>query len=306
MMRAEPVRRNELEAALQLIFQHLPANESAVRVANAMELVRQGDMDREGILVVRRGATILGAIVCTTTPGAGGLVWPPQARADCAQVAVEDSLVRAAITRLEKRGAKLAQALLAGSDNHLGPALTRNGFTHVTSLWYLRHNLELAEPLLRSSVRLEYQSYAACDRGLFHRTLLATYEATMDCPEVNNVRTIDDIIEGHKSQGIHDPTRWQLAWHEGAPIGVLVLTEVPEWEGWDLAYLGVVPQARGRGLGRELTLKAIYEAKIAEQSQLTLSVDARNRPAWHLYQKSGFEPFDQREVYLAILNTPLE
>jgi hypothetical protein len=28
-------------------------------------------------------------------------------------------------------------------------------------------------------------------------------------------------------------------------------------------------------------------------------VDARNRPAWDLYCRVGFEPFDQREVFLA-------
>jgi ribosomal protein S18 acetylase RimI-like enzyme len=29
-------------------------------------------------------------------------------------------------------------------------------------------------------------------------------------------------------------------------------------------------------------------------------VDGRNRPAWGLYRSVGFEPFDRREVYLAV------
>jgi ribosomal protein S18 acetylase RimI-like enzyme len=46
--------------------------------------------------------------------------------------------------------------------------------------------------------------------------------------------------------------------------------------------------------------KALREARAARVARLTLAVDARNRPAWNLYQKLGFEPYDQREVYLAI------
>jgi ribosomal protein S18 acetylase RimI-like enzyme len=46
--------------------------------------------------------------------------------------------------------------------------------------------------------------------------------------------------------------------------------------------------------------KAILEARVAEAPQLTLSVDVRNRPAWELYRRLGFEPFEQREVFLAV------
>ena len=87
-------------------------------------------------------------------------------------------------------------------------------------------------------------------------------------------------------------------------IGVLLLTDVPEWRGWDLAYLGVVPEARGRGLGRQLAIKALRAARSGGATQLTLAVDARNFPAWHLYARLGFEAFDNREVYLNIPCSP--
>ena len=146
------------------------------------------------------------------------------------------------------------------------------------------------------SVRFEYETYAACDRAVFHATLLRTYQHTLDCPEVNGVRTVEEIIEGHRNQGVHDPNRWWLAWHERTPVGVLLMTEMPEWGSWDVAYVGVVAAARGRGFGRELTLKALYEARAAAQTQVTLAVDARNEPAWDLYRAAGFEAYDQREV----------
>jgi ribosomal protein S18 acetylase RimI-like enzyme len=68
----------------------------------------------------------------------------------------------------------------------------------------------------------------------------------------------------------------------------------------DLVYLGVVPEARGRGLGYELTCKAMFEAKAAGAQELTLCVDARNTPARRIYDQLGFVEFDRRDVFLAL------
>jgi len=64
----------------------------------------------------------------------------------------------------------------------LAAPLERNGFRHITRLWYLRHNLELSADLLGTQERLTYTTYADGDRGLFERTLLRTYEQTLDVP----------------------------------------------------------------------------------------------------------------------------
>jgi ribosomal protein S18 acetylase RimI-like enzyme len=201
---------------------------------------------------------------------------------------------------LRERGAKLAQALLVRDDTHLAAPLERNGFDHITSLWYLRHDLELPVGPFSTPQQLTYVTYKHTDARLFRQTLARTYEQTQDCPEVNGVRTLDEIVEGHRSQGTHDTERWWLALAAGRPVGVLLLTDVPEWDGWDVSYVGVVPEVRRRGLGRELMCKALFEARTAEVSQLTLSVDARNQPACELYRRLGFEIYDEREVYLAI------
>jgi ribosomal protein S18 acetylase RimI-like enzyme len=113
---------------------------------------------------------------------------------------------------------------------------------------------------------------------------------------------LQEVVEGHQAQGTHDPEHWWLAWQAGHAVGVLLVAEMSEWQGWDISYVGVIPEARGRGIGRALTLKALHEARAAGATQVTLAVDTRNRPAWNLYLDVGFEPFDRREVYLAIWN----
>jgi ribosomal protein S18 acetylase RimI-like enzyme len=296
----EPARTDELAAAFRLAFQHLSAGDRDTRVRTALELIGHHELDPAGVLVVRGDSGLLGSIVSSTVPGASGLVWPPQVGPAADRATVEDALVQAATRWLAAQGAKLMQALLGGRDVALAGPLERNGFTHITRLWYCRHTLELSADLLGIEERLTYVTYGAGDRELFHRTLLRTYEQTLDCPEVNGVRTVEEVIAGHRCQGAHDPERWWLAFNGGQPVGVLLTTAMPEADGWDLSYLGVAREARGQGVGRQLARKALLEACAAEATQLLLSVDARNRPAWDLYRRLGFEAYDHREVYLAI------
>jgi ribosomal protein S18 acetylase RimI-like enzyme len=296
----QPARSPELVPAFRLIFRHLSAQDRETRIANALRLMHQNELDPSGLLVAQGPQGLLGAIICQPVPGASGLVWPPQAVTDAAAAEVEDLLIRHASAWLRQHGAKLAQAMLPPKEAYLAAPLLRNGFAHVTDLWYLRHNLDVPQHLLLESEGLTYQTYANGDPNLFHRTLVRTYEQTLDCPEVNGVRDIQEIITGHRAQGLHDPQRWWLALDLGRPVGVLLLAEMPECEGWDLAYVGVVPEARRRGFGRGLVRKALVAAHQGDANQLTLSVDVRNRPAWDLYTSLGFQPYDQREVYLAV------
>src|SRR5947209_4426696 len=73
-----PARANELAPALRLIFRNSPAEERDARVANALEMIRQGSLDAAGVLVARGLSGLRGAMVCSSIPGAAGLVWPPQ------------------------------------------------------------------------------------------------------------------------------------------------------------------------------------------------------------------------------------
>jgi ribosomal protein S18 acetylase RimI-like enzyme len=290
----------EREAAFGLLFRQLPEPYRQERIANALRLVEAGEIDPGGVLVARGPGGLLGALVCVPLPGAGGLVWPPQVVPCGERDLIEDRLLEHGLTWLRRRGAKLAQALLTVPEQPLGPVLERNGLAHVTALWYMRRSLDLPTAYVRAPQRLTYRSYAAGDPALFHQTLLRTYEGTLDCPELNGVRTLEEILEGHRAQGLHEPARWWLALEGGQPVGVLLLVELPDWDAWDVAYVGVVPEKRGQGWGRELMRKALCSGREAAAGQITLSVDARNRPAWSLYRGLGFEPFELREVYLVV------
>jgi mycothiol synthase len=296
----EPARTQELPAAFRLLFQHLSPSDRQGRIDNALALVERGELDPAGLFVLRGRGGLMGAVLALALPGACGLVWPPQCAPNGNRAALEDALLQRAADWLRSRNVKVAQALLSPEESTRADALPRNGFAHVTHLWFLRHDLAPIPQLLNPPFSLEYRSYAPSDASLFHQTLQRTYENTLDCPELNNARSVEEVVAGHRGPERFNPELWRLALADGDPVGVLLLADWHETGDWETSYVGVVPEARRRGFGRELMHKALAEARAAAAFYLTLSVDARNRPAWDLYQSLGFEPFDRREVFLAV------
>jgi len=295
-------RPDERLAALRIFFQHVFPAQLEARVANASALIARGELPPEGLLICRGGDVILGAITALPMAGAAALIWPPQVVNGVPPQAVEDALIRSAIAWLRQRGAKFAQALLAKTDvAHVQP-LQRHGFQHITTLLHLDRELgnDYQGPI--PAARLRCEPYTACDQRLFDKLLLASYEQTLDCPELNDLRTADDILAGYRAVPGSRLDRWWLVWHGTTPVGVLIMMPFQEPPAWEMAYVGLAPAARRQGFGRELTLQAMRQAWADGADRMTLTVDARNQPACGLYESLGFVEFDRREVYLAIFH----
>lgn len=289
----------ELPEALALLFQHLPEDDRCARLRQAEAQLGQGDWRAEELLAAHdEKGELCGVMVCTALPGASGLCWPPQVRPGDNKEALEDQLVQASLAKLRGGGAKLAQAFLWPEDTFLARPLERNGFHQVTQIEQLRHSLQgLDFPVLPT--KLTYQTYAD-NPDLFAKVLERSYEGTLDCPELNGVQTIDEILAGHRGQGEYRPDCWWLAYLADQPVGVLLLT-VRDQDSWEIAYLGVVPEARRQGCGRQLVQLALENSCKNGARQLTLSLDARNVPARRLYEGMGFSLVGWREVYLCFL-----
>lgn len=289
-----PARPGERADALRLAFGHLDPDEIRRRSAAALAMIDAGEFDPDGLLVSRSDDRLDGAMIAVALSGRGGAVWPPAASSD----KVADTLVAAASVWLRDQGVRVAQALLDTSELQSAKPLIRAGFVHLTSLLHLRHELELATDWLGRPERLGFAAYGDVEPRQFADVLSATFEESLDCPEVSGARTAAESVEAHH------PTNapwgpWWLADRHGLPVGVLLLNPSDEG-GWNVAYVGVVPQARRRGHGRELMRKALFEAKAAGVPWLDLAVDARNGPARALYHSLGFELVERKEVVLAV------
>ena len=179
----------------------------------------------------------------------------------------------------------------------------------VTELLYLERDtkIPLTLPLQASQTdagsmpQLQWRSFNHAHEAEFRTILQATYASSLDMPELEGLRSLDDVIEGHRATGRFVPERWRLGQVPGEPDAavVLLLAEIPDRDVWEVVYLGLTEAARGRGLGRAAIQQALDLAR-PHVSRLELAVDLRNHPATRLYEAAGFIPFDRRSVHLAI------
>jgi ribosomal protein S18 acetylase RimI-like enzyme len=293
---ARSARLDEFGAAFRLLFGTLAPEVRDQRCLLGLYLIARGELDPHGLLVVPTGDGLGGAMLCQRLPGAAGVVWPPGVPPGPDRSQTEDVLCRESLTWLRQGGAKLAQGLLSDEEIPLAGPLVRHGFERITDLWELRHDLAEVPP----APELTCRTWDKVDRTVFQDTLLLTYEGSRDFPELTGSRTTAEIIAGHQGGGVFDPESWWLAFDGNRPVGVLLLTEMPDGRNWDVSYVGVVPAARRRGLGRALMQKALAEARAAGAPALTLSVDERNAPARQLYRSLGFQPLERRVAYLRL------
>jgi mycothiol synthase len=287
----------EWRQALALALAHVPDADRETRVANAIILLNTGELDPDGVLVAVADHRLVGAQVSVRLRGASGLVWAPSVTEAPDGAAIADALLQAALAWLRGKGARFVQALLDPDAGATSEPLVGAGFHHVTDLFYLRRGLDEITPLAPSA-GLHIDTYSDANAALFEATLLRTYEGSRDCPELDGLRSGAEILDGHRAQGVWRPETWWLAFQDGQPAGVCLLTELEDGAGWDLSYLGVVPQFRGRGLGQTLTLHALHAARALGASEIMVAVDARNTPALALYHAAGFRRTGVKAVYL--------
>ncbi len=281
----EPAHVDEIAPALRILFRHFAPLEAERRIENALLLSQMGQLSTDGLFVVRDNAGLVGAVFCMPMAGASGMLWPPQVLDRALQPTVEDLLLSHAVSWLGNRGIKLVQVLLSPEESREAAALERHRFRHITHLWHLIHDLKGALPHLRQP-RLLYDAFDPAQPSVFEQTLLRTYEGTLDCPEVAGVRTVSEVLDCHRAQGVFDPDRWWLLRENGDPVGVVVIMEQPENRDWEIVYFGIVPEARRRGLGREAMIRVLHQARQLGRSRVELSVDGRNTPARALIVRS--------------------
>lgn len=121
--------------------------------------------------------------------------------------------------------------------------------------------------------------------------LESTYVDTMDCPGLAGMRATSDVLDGHFGSGARR-RHWFIARENGTARGVCLLNTSPgtpnEGSSAELAYFGVAPAARGRGIARAMLAVGLHACSAARIASVTLAVDSRNTPAKKLYESNGF------------------
>lgn len=316
--RVMPCPAGDRPAALEVLYRRMPGSIRGLLIEEVLQDARNGELDLSGLWVARvRTGRIVGALMTQALAGRAAAVWPPEVRPSWRRGALAAQLVRSALDDLAARGYRLAQAALDESASpEAARDLIRGGMPRVTELLYLAR--ETATPLPPQvnehkpgvsdhgsggpDIDFDWRPYDPAIAEEFRAILQATYTGSLDMPELEGTRTLEDILAGHQAAGQFLPERWQIGRIPGEPeaAAVLLLTEAHARGSWEVIYLGLTPAARGRGLGRKVIQHALDLAR-DHVPTLELAVDLRNTPAVRLYRRTGFIPRDRRAVHLAIL-----
>lgn len=278
--------------ALELVLRYVSSRTRGEQVARLVSAARSGRISLDGLLIARRGNELAGAVWTQRQPGRVASLFPPvAARADL-QDCVE-ALLAAAIEQLSAEDIQLAQSLLKDDAGEDAALLLRHGFHRLADLLYM---VSLAKdfPTAAPASDLQFVPAPADDERRLAAICERTYEGTLDCPPLNGVRSSADVLAGYRAIGSHQPSLWSIARVDGADVGCLLLADHPDDDQCEIVYAGLVPEARGRGLGVTLTRHAQWQTGQLGRARLVLAVDSANAPAIAAYSAAKFIVWDRR------------
>lgn len=237
------------------------------------------------------------------------------------EIAPIAQLVQVVLDSIRGLGVDLAQALVDPSETRQIEVFHHGGMNRLAELSYLERptptgpaRTPVVWPADLTIERWNHQAVgsgspagtpigSASARAELIETLERSYVGTLDCPSLAGLRRGEDILEGHLHSGTYEPTLWSLLrFRDGRAAGVCLFnstTNAAAGSGsLELVYFGLVPEARGRGLGRLLLQHGLDGLRGRRESTVMLAVDDRNEPAHRIYREAGFRVRFRRIAFI--------
>jgi ribosomal protein S18 acetylase RimI-like enzyme len=228
-----------------------------------------------------------------------------------ADAGLEASLVEAMLARCrEEQAAGTAAEVVVESgcmrgDEGTDRALRDAGFEHERTFWRMERSLRPTAPDPGNppgGVAVRAAQDDDRDRALLHRLFTESFAQHWGTVH----RTEDEWWERLRSGVGLDSSQWWISEVNGEPAGFLMgdASRAADGGGY-LRYLGVLEQARGRGVAKHLLRLAFAEHARRGWEWVQLTVDTGNvtgAPA--LYASVGMEPVEVIDLYRLVLIAP--
>lgn len=325
---AMPVTDDLLLPALGALFGALPPDDRRLTILALLEEARVGRVSLEHLLVVRDGPTptsdadigdtgrIRAVGWAIVQAGQTAYLYPPVLAGDpVAGTLLMTELCR----RMDGAGVLACQCLAQVDDPLLRETLLPHGFVDGGRMTALSRDLSKPVPVppQRDVIAIPYELKS---RDRFARMLDQTYLGSFDFPELGLVRGGHNALDAHATMG-SDTNGWWLFHDRSArqDVAVLLTADQPEasdpTQGSDrggghrdgtmeLVYLGVAPEARGRGWGRWMVHTSLHQARARGRRCASTSVIDVNVYAEKIYLSLGFTKQGESQVYLRLAPSP--
>lgn len=269
------------------------------RAADLLASLGTRPQDNSFLISAYDAGRLVSACLVVSSPGASALVYAPSGREVGFHLEATIAVLRAVQEEARDRGLVLLESLLPPDACDLRLGLKQAGFRHLTRLLYFRRGRSNRVVAPRRANDLKWVRHTTESTPLFHQAIRDSYVQSLDCPELVGIRTVEQVLDGHRAVGEHDPSLWWVATRAGEPVGVLLLSRIPARDALELVYVGVSQAARGSGVGDALVERAIEAAGGPRSRVLMLAVDERNTPARQLYSRWGFVETRVRDAWIA-------
>jgi len=198
-------------------------------------------------------------------------------------------LLELAESRSRERGVSRLEADALGADRAAEALFRSRGYEPVHR--YLELSLELTEPPGRfepAGIRIE--PFRVEDARVFHRTIDDAFADNWDFVST-------PFEQWYEQRVVNDDMSYSFLAREGdAVAGAIRCDADRRGVGW-VGALGVLPEWRGRGVGRALLLRAFREFWDRGQPNVGLGVASDNAGALHLYESVGMHVEAEDVVY---------
>jgi mycothiol synthase len=295
----ETIELDELRSVLPHLLAPPGVDPAAARsqVPSFCEYLAQGGVHWEGLRAGRRSAPT-GLFFVLLMPGRTGIVMIPTPGEHGIVPERQHAVTVAALERLAGHHLYFAQALLEPEALAKRALLERIGFKPLAPLMYLERDVAFPWTDPPPANAAQWVRYEACTHAEFASVVLATYQDSLDCPELTGLRPIDDVLAAHRASGQFDPALWELARIDGQSAGCMLLSRAAHVPLLEIVYMGVVAACRRRGVGALLLRRALEQCRAVAAHRLMVVVDDRNEPAKRLYTRFSFAPVTNRDAYL--------
>ena len=303
-MKLRLARPSELAAAAMLLVGGKSGISSTLTPYTQVIIAK---LERMGINVSRQvvaeeGGDLVGCCAFPRLDASSAHVMAPSVdAARCGEPAeLKVALIERAATEAHRKGASMVQTIVETGDTaHL--ALFRDaGFGFLAELAFLERKISKEDLDFKEPAGFDFAAYGRNTEDHFVEVLEKTYEATLDCPRLSEIRTVNEILESHKLTGTFDPTLWHLVKLNGRDVGVILFNYLDATDVYHLTFMGVVADMRGRGIGKMLVRFGLRRLAERASGKLSLAVDVENWPARKIYDETGFGEKSRKKVLIKL------
>jgi len=247
-----------------------------------------------GLLEARRDDRTVGVVWGRAWPdGVAQVVSPWLARAESDDTA--DLLLRKLDEHLAACDARVSFAYVPSDDSRSLAWFTGNGYQQVGEMLVMACTAD-ADGKTPADDSLSFHRYEPSCQQQMRDLVKRTHRGSLDFPMLGGIHRGGDVLVRYADAGDSGTEYWRFVRSADRDVGCLLLASHRQHDQCELAYMGLVPDARGNGWGRRIVTHALRVARKIGMRQVVLGVDTGNDPAIAVYASVGFVEKYRRDV----------